>query len=162
MTSISSLQVVKVDPQGDDALALLREAAIEARILYAELHGPDDPWPTNAATPPRGIYLIAYLDGQPVGMGAHRPLDHHATEIRRMFTRVQARRAGVARAILRALQVHAIEEGFTELKLETGFKQRPAIALYESFGFVRTPSFGPYVHDPTSVCFAKRISGGEG
>lgn len=31
-----SLKIVEVDPQGADALALLREAAIEARALYPE------------------------------------------------------------------------------------------------------------------------------
>jgi len=31
------------------------------------------------------------------------------------------------------------------------------MALYESYGFTRIPSFGVYVNDPISVCYAKKI-----
>jgi hypothetical protein len=57
-----ALAVVEADPQGADALWLLREAAIEARGLYPELHAPGDPWPTNAPAGPRGVYLLGYVD----------------------------------------------------------------------------------------------------
>jgi putative acetyltransferase len=147
----------QVDPQGPDALALLRLAALEARTLYPELHVPDAPWPTNDPTPLRGIYLIAYLDGHPVAMGAHRPIDECATEIRRMYTVAEARRTGAAKALLLELEAHARHEGFTEVKLETGFRQEPAMRLYESLGFRRIPAFGRYRDDPTSVCYAKQL-----
>jgi GNAT superfamily N-acetyltransferase len=93
-----------------------------------------------------------------VGMGAHRPLDANSTELRRMFVRADARRHGVARALLEALQAHALSQGFTRLRLETGFRQLPAMRLYESFGFQRIDPFGPYVGDPSSVCFEKHIA----
>jgi putative acetyltransferase len=152
-----SLRIVTADPQGEAALSLLRQAALEARALYPELHAPGAPWPGNEPTPPGGIYLLAWLDGELGGMGAHRPLDARSTEVRRMFVRESARRRGVARALLEALQAHAIEQGFTRLCLETGFRQQAAIHLYESFGFHRIAPFGPYVGDPTSVCFEKLI-----
>ena len=154
----SPLHVVEADPQGADAMALLRAAAIEARALYPELHGPNDPWPTNGPTPPRGAYFIATLDGRPVAMGAHRPLDAFSSEVRRMFTLASARRTGAARAILGAVEQHARQQGFLELKLETGYKQLPAMLLYESAGFRRIAPFGVYQHDPTSVCFAKALT----
>ena len=44
MTGIS-LQIPIVDPQGVDALALLRGAAMEARALYPDLHDPNAPCP---------------------------------------------------------------------------------------------------------------------
>ena len=147
----------QVDPQGPEARTLLRLAAVEARALYPELHAPGAPWPTNEPTPPRGVYLVAYLDGQPVAMGAHRPIDECSTEIRRMYTVARARRTGAAKAVLLELEAHARREGFTELKLETGFRQEAAMRLYESLGFRRIPAFGQYRDDPTSVCYAKQL-----
>jgi putative acetyltransferase len=41
------------------------------------------------------------------------------------------------------------------LKLETGFKQGPAIGLYEAIGYQRVVCWGDYAGDPTSVCFEK-------
>lgn len=152
------LSIGAADPQGEAALSLLRLAAVEARALYPELHAADAPWPGNEPTPPRGIYLLAWLGDELVGMGAHRPLDAHSTELRRMFVRSDARRHGVARALLEALQAHALSQGFTRLRLETGFRQLPAMRLYESFGFQRIDPFGPYVGDPSSVCFEKHIA----
>ncbi len=146
-----------VDPQGTDALALLAEAAVEASALYPELHDPTAPGPTNAPTPPRGIYLVAYLDGAAVACGALRPLDEHTAEVRRMYARRSHRRRGLASAILHALEQAAAGFGYRSLRLETGYRQQPAMALYEAHGFVHIAPFGPYVDDPTSVCFDKQI-----
>lgn len=148
----------EADPQGPDALRLLREAAIEARRLYPELHRPGDPWPTNRPTQPRGAYFIAYEQGIPIAMGAHYPMDARCSEVRRMFTSALARRQGVGRAILAAVEQHAAGQGFSELRLETGDRQGPAIALYEVAGYRRIEPYGAHQDDPTSVCFAKPLT----
>lgn len=153
------IEVVEADPQGADALAMLREAAIEARALYPEFWGPGAPEPGNPPTPPRGAYFIARRGGEPVAMGAHRPLDDTRSELRRLYTRPAARRSGAARAILAAVERHARQQGFAELLLETGWRQHAAIALYGALGWRRIPPFGAFVDDPTSVCFAKRLDG---
>ena len=152
------LDIREADPQGPEALQLLREAAIEARRLYPELHRPGDPWPTNRPMPPRGAYFIAYAQGMPVAMGAHHPMDGRCSEVRCMFTSASARRQGAGRAILAAVEQHAAGQGFSELRLETGHRQGPAIALYETTGYRRIEPYGAYRDDPTSVCFAKPIS----
>lgn len=146
------------DPCGADALALLREAAIDARALYPELHDPNGPWPTNEPTPRRGAYFVAYMDNQAVGMGAHRPLNEETTEVRRMYVLRNARRGGLALALLRRIEEDAHAQGFTRLVLETGYRQRPAMKLYESYGFCRISPFGQYKEDPTSVCYEKLIT----
>jgi putative acetyltransferase len=150
--------IIEIDPNADNALALLRLAAIEARRLYADLQDQNAPWPTNEPTQPRGTYLVAYLDGQPVGMGAHRPLTESVTEVRRMYVQSASRRLGIASALLAALESHAAAQGFAALRLETGNRQAPAMRLYERYGFVRIPAFGPYAADPTSVCYEKPIA----
>jgi hypothetical protein len=47
--------------------------------------------------------------------------------------------------------------GYRQLVLETGVRQVPAIALYSRCGWRRIAPFGPYVGDPTSVCFGKAL-----
>ena len=149
-----------VDPQGTDALALLRESAVEARELYPEFQRPDAPWPTNSQTPPRGIYLVAYLDGTPVACGALRPLEETVAEIRRVFVVRHARRRGVARALLRELEAVAARFGYRFMRLQTGNRQLPAMALYHSCGFAQIERFGEDLGDPTSVYYEKAVHRG--
>lgn len=150
-------RITEADPQGPEALGLLRQAAVEARALYPELFSADAPWPGNTPTPPRGVYLLVWQGEQAVGMGAHRPLDEHRTELRRMFVRADARHHGVAQALLQALEQHARSQGFGQMLLETGERQAPAMRLYEAAGYQAIPPFGPYVGDPVSRCYAKRL-----
>jgi len=166
----------RVDPQGADALALLREAAIDARALYPDLLAADAPWPTNPPDAPRGVYLVMYAagadgeadggggprPGEPVACGALRPLGEAETssvaEVRRMYVLRHLRRGGHARRLLAALEQQALALGYTTLRLETGSRQAPAIALYEACGFVRIPPWGAYIGDPFSVCFEKILT----
>ena len=154
------LTVIEVDPQGSDALNLLREAAVEARALYPELVELNAPWPTNGPTLPGGVYLVAYMEQAPVGCGAIRPLEGGAAEVRRMFVTRTNRGRGVARRLLGELEERALLLGYTVLRLETGYKQVPAIRLYESAGYARIEAFGQYAGDATSVCFEKPIKHG--
>lgn len=156
------VRIQSADPQGTEALVLLREAAVEARRLYPELFTADSPWPTNAPVGERGAFVIAYAGNTPAGCGALRRIDESTAEVRRMFVRDSARRAGVARAVLVHLESEARALGYRVLRLETGVRQRPAIALYEAAGFRPIPPFGEYAADPMSVCFEKRIARTDG
>jgi putative acetyltransferase len=76
-----------------------------------------------------------------------------------MYVLRQARRTGIARGILVRLEEEASRLGYETLLLETGNRQHPAMSLYESYGFTRILPFGPYVSDPTSVCYSKSVLG---
>jgi GNAT superfamily N-acetyltransferase len=132
-------------------------AAIEARQLYPDTIAPDAPMPTNEPLSPRGACFIALRDGVAVGCGMLRPLDATTTELRRMYVAPSARRGGVARALLQRLLSTAAELGYECVRLETGVRQQPAIALYLACGFRPSAAFGSYVGDPTSVCFEKAL-----
>ena len=152
-----SIVIKTVDPQSSEAMSLLREAALEARTLYPELFASDAPMPTNPPLQERAAYFMAFLAGTPVGCGALQPLDGETAEVRRMYVLRSHRRFGVARALLSHLERIALSFHYTVLRLETGNRQRPAMTLYESFGFHRIAPFGEYANDPTSVCYEKRI-----
>jgi GNAT superfamily N-acetyltransferase len=112
-------------------------------------------------TPPAGVFLVARLDGVPVGCGAVRLVPGGAAdvaEIKRMYTTPAARRRGVSRALLARLESEAAALGYRRLQLETGLRQPEAIALYGSVGYHRIPSYGQYEGHELSVCFAKDLS----
>ena len=51
------------------------------------------------------------------------------------------------------LREAALDFGYRQLVLETGFRQTAAMRFYEASGFKRIAPFGKYVDDPTSVCY---------
>lgn len=155
----AAIEIAEADPQGTAALALLREAAIEARRLYADRIDPQAPWPANPPTPAGGVYLVAWRNGRPVASAALQPGADGTAEVRRMFVTRSARRRGIGRSLLAALEARARALGYTALRLETGCRQQPAIALYESAGFRAILPFGAHALDPTSRCFAKALAG---
>ncbi len=154
------IRVMHGDPLGGEALALLAEAVEEARGRYPEFFVPGAPAPTNAPLVPGASFVLAAHGEAIVGCGALRPIDAATAEIKRMFVRRLARRQGVARAIVMQLLGDARALGYRSVRLETGNRQPEAIALYASCGFKRIEPFGPYVDDPTSVCFELALTDG--
>jgi putative acetyltransferase len=151
------LVIEPIDPLHLQALALLAEAGREARALYPELFAAGSPAPTNTPLGEREVYLLAWREGVAVGCAALRRLDGYRGEVRRMFVTQQARREGVARALLARVEADALALGYRRLVLETGTRQKPAAALYRAAGWRRIPPYGSYVGDPTSVCFGKTL-----
>jgi GNAT superfamily N-acetyltransferase len=121
---------------------------------YVVRYGGPDEAPIDAAefAPPRGLFLLAELDGEPAGCGG----DGRA-EIKRMFTVAAFRHRGVARAVLAELERTAAAAGIGELVLETGTVQPEAIALYLSAGYDPIAGFGHYAGAPRSRAFSKRL-----
>ncbi len=107
--------------------------------------------------PGRGAFLVAYVDGKPVGCGAVRINEPGVGEIKRMFVIPEFRGRGVAGAVLSALQDHARDLGAHKLVLETGSRQPEAVALYRRAGFIEIPRFGEYVDSPLSLCMGKEL-----
>lgn len=147
------LSIRNVDPQGPDALALLHQASVEARSLYPELFSETSPPATNGPLPERGVHVVAYLHEAPCACGAIRPIDANTAELRRLYVVKAHRRSGLATSVLLHLQSEARRLGYSRLVLETGYKQVPAMQLYEANGFQRVQPFGDHANDPTSVCY---------
>jgi putative acetyltransferase len=140
------------------ARALIRARHEELTALYADTREADFlDLPTRDVAPGAGAFLVAWIDGEPVGCGSLRRLGDDQGEIKRMYVRPEARRHGVGRALLVALEAEAARLGIAALFLETGERQPEAIALYQSAGFERRPCWGDYLASPLAVCFAKPL-----
>ena len=112
-----------------------------------------DPAKSNSAsdqemTPPAGFFVVARLDGHPVGCGALKLKDEATGEIKRMWTASSARGRGVARRVLQTLETIARESGLTRLRLETNRTLKEAQALYRKAGYREVAPFNdePYAH----------------
>lgn len=108
----------------------------------------------------RGAFIVAYIDGEPIGCGAVRRIESDTAEIKRMYVAPGARGCGVGRQILAELEAEARRLGVTRLVLETGPRQPEAIAIYRRAGFEQIPLFGDYLgspHPELSVCMAKDL-----
>ena len=110
----------------------------------------------------RTVFLVVRLGGQPVGCGALRQIDEDTAEIKRMYVAPAGRRQGMARRILIELERRALSFGYRAIRLETGIRQPEAQHLYESLGYQRIAGFGPYIGNPTSVCYEKVLLSSSG
>ncbi|HEV2531658.1 MAG TPA: GNAT family N-acetyltransferase [Phenylobacterium sp.] len=110
--------------------------------------------------PPRGVFLVARLDGQPVGCGGLKPISADAAYLKRMWIAPDARGLGLARRLLSALEEQARLLGYSVMRLETNKTLVEAQQLYRSSGYCETPPFNdePYAH----YWFEKALHGGKG
>ena len=127
-----------------DAADLVAAMVAEMRELYEglDLDAPDMPKAGPAELgPPGGLYLVGYRDGAAVCGGGIKRLPDGACEIKRMYVVPAARRAGVARALLAALEDAARGMGYLVARLDTGERQPHAQAFYEASGYRRVGNF---------------------
>ena len=148
-------------------IRLLPFTAPESRALVTDLladlgarydsSGDDTPVDASEFDPPDGAFLVAFLDGEPVGCAGWRSHgdDGETAELKRMYTAPAGRRRGVARAVLRAVEDNARDQGRKRLILECGSKQPEAIAFYQANGYERIPDFGYYKDHPGVLSFGR-------
>jgi GNAT superfamily N-acetyltransferase len=155
--------VIAAEPiDSADARALM--AALDAHL--SERYPPEQRFGPNIRAEQteagRGVFLVARVEGRPVGCGAIRLLGGGDAEVKRMWVDPALRGQGVARAVLARLEEKALELGATRLVLETGIHQTEAIGLYRSGGFETVDCWGEYTGVPTSLCLAKPIARAHG
>ncbi len=86
-------------------------------------------------TPPKGWFVLARLDGEPVGCGALKRLGDGVGEVKRVWTSPSARGLGVASRIMDRLEAQAVAAGFTILRLDTNGTLKEAQAMYAKRGY---------------------------
>jgi ribosomal protein S18 acetylase RimI-like enzyme len=92
-------------------------------------------------SPPQGALFLAHADSSAVGCIGLRPFSESVGELKRLYVVPAFRGRGLARALVFAAIAAARRIGYRALVLDTLATMRPAIALYESFGFERTDAY---------------------
>jgi GNAT superfamily N-acetyltransferase len=129
--------------EGDGA-RLLADFAAEMDALYDGLDLSAPGMPTAGPTdlgPPGGAFLVGYHDGVPVCCGGVKRLPDGACELKRLYVVPAARRQGVARALLTALEGVARALGYAVARLDTGPRQPHAAAFFEAEGYAPVGNF---------------------
>lgn len=92
-------------------------------------------YPAEAFAPPLGNFLLLRRGDETIAGGAFMSHDDETAELKRIWTRDDLRRQGLARRIVLALEEAAAELGYTRAYLTTGFRQPEATSLYLSLGY---------------------------
>jgi DNA-binding MarR family transcriptional regulator/GNAT superfamily N-acetyltransferase len=144
----ASVEIAPEPPNTADARRCLDAYFSE---LAARFEGGFDPGRHDSArandmAPPTGVFMVARLDGDPVGCGGLQRSDKMTGEIKRIWTAPSARGIGVARRVLRTLEAAARDMGVKRLRLDTNRALTEAHALYRKEGFREIARFNdnPY------------------
>ncbi|MFC8717467.1 GNAT family N-acetyltransferase [Kitasatospora sp. NPDC057198] len=157
------MATVRPEPvDSPDARLLLTEYQAEVRRRWS---GPPPAEPLPAGAPadlelaaPDGVFLLARLDGRPVGCAGVRsftpaptaapttPATPSTGELKRLYVRPEARGHGLGRLLLTAAEDAARALGHARLRLDTMAELAEARALYADSGYADVPPFNtnPY------------------
>jgi GNAT superfamily N-acetyltransferase len=140
----SGVQIVfrTVDAARPPASGLLAAMVAEMNELYGDIEVPGMPSARPADfAPPAGTFLVGFHEEEPVCAGGIKRIAPDAAEIKRMYVVPAARRRGVARTLLRALEDAARERGYAFVRLDTGPLQQGAMHLYATEGYTEIGNF---------------------
>ncbi|MCC6242512.1 MAG: MarR family transcriptional regulator [Gemmatimonadaceae bacterium] len=150
LLNLAFTKIATEDPDSADAKWCLERyfTELEARFdggFNAHRSIPADP---DDLRPPRGAFLLARLDGRPVGCGAIKLAAPGIGSIKRMWVSPDVRGSGVGRRILLALEHEAAHLGMRTLRLETNKSLVEAQAMYRKSGYCDVPAFNdePHAH----------------
>jgi ribosomal protein S18 acetylase RimI-like enzyme len=148
LLQLAGLEVERVDPASPAARWCVGQYFDE---LDRRFDSGFDPAASLAAEdsdliPPRGAFLVAFVDGESVACGAVKALSPGVGSLKRMWVSGTVRGLGIGRRMLEALEAQARDLGLMTLRLETNRTLQEAIRLYRSAGFREVGAFNddPY------------------
>ncbi len=138
---LAALTVVPVDARGPDPRACLDGYAAELDARFPEGFDPAGLVAPGEVSGDAGVFLVAYEEGRPVGCGALRRTEPGAGEVRHVWVHPAARRLGLARRLLDALEAEAAARGLGVVRLDTHPALGEARARYERAGYTEIPAY---------------------
>lgn len=99
--------------------------------------------------------IVIYIDETPAACGAFKKFGEDTVEIKRMYTNPDFRKKGLATAIVKELEIWAVESGYKKAVLESSLEQNEALSVYEKSDYQRIPNYGQYIGIDKSVCYEK-------
>ena len=140
------------DPTAQDLVARVQQE-------YVGRYGGPDETPVDPAEfdPPAGVFLVAEVDGEPLGCGAWRAVGAGVAEVKRLYVAPAHRRRGIAQVVLDVLENSAARAGHRSIVLNTGDRQPEALAFYARNGYVPVSGYGVYACVPGAVFLGKDL-----
>ncbi len=155
---LSALGALLVDAiEGGASVSFLAPLAIDDAIAF---------WRRQTPAPARGAIFVARgddgIDGAVMLAPAWPPNQPHRADVAKLLVHRRARRRGVGSALMRALETHAAEQGFTLLVLDTE-RGGPGEKVYRALGWIECGAIPEYaIFADGSFCetvlFYKKLS----
>ncbi|MFC8346211.1 GNAT family N-acetyltransferase [Streptomyces sp. NPDC057280] len=152
---LAAITVTLVDGAAPDARACLDAYAADLDARFPEGFDTSDLVGPEEVSGAAGAFFVAYEEGRPVGCGALRRLEPGVGELRHVWVRQDARRLGLARRLLAALEGEATARGLTLLRLDTHATLTEAQTMYRACGYTEIPSYADHVY--ADHWFEKRL-----
>ena len=148
------VRIIKTTSDNKDFIALV--AALDQSLWesYPELKV--DYWGNNIIELNPNVGIV-YVNDVAVACACFKKYNKDTIEIKRMFVSVEERGKGLAQKMLQELESWAKEQEFSFAILETLYKQKAAIKMYQKRGYVITDNYVPYVGLENSICMRKQI-----
>jgi GNAT superfamily N-acetyltransferase len=150
----NQIRIIRTTSENEDFVALVLELDQSLWESYPELK--IDYWGNNIMELNPNV-VVVYLNDVAVACSCFKKYNQNTIEIKRMFVSVEFRGKGLAQKMLLELETLAKELGFSFSILETLYKQKAAISMYEKEGYVITENYVPYVGLDSSICMKKNI-----
>jgi ribosomal protein S18 acetylase RimI-like enzyme len=150
LLQLAGLQIERVEPSSPAARWCVGQYFGELNRRFESGFDPGASLPADDrdVMPPRGAFLVASVDGEPVASGAVKSIAPGVASLKRMWVADAVRGLGIGRRMLEALETQARELGLTTVRLETNRMLREAVRLYRSAGYREVAAFNsdPYAH----------------
>lgn len=153
---LAGITVTAVDGAAPDARACLDAYAADLDARFPEGFEKSDLVRPEEVSGDAGAFFVAYEEGRPVGCGALRRLEPGAGELRHVWVHPEARRLGLARRLLAALETEAAARGLTVLRLDTHASLTEAQTMYRACGYTEIPPYVDHVYG--DFWFEKHLS----
>jgi DNA-binding MarR family transcriptional regulator/GNAT superfamily N-acetyltransferase len=139
-----------VDPEHHHAQQCLREYFAELDRRFDTGYDPATGLPAqpDEMRLPAGLFLVAFLRGQPIGCGALKFRGNRGAELKRMWASPAVRGLGVGRRLLQQLETRAAEQSARVIRLDSNRALTEALGLYRSSGYQEVDAFNeePYAN----------------
>jgi len=118
--------------------------SLEVDLCFQDFKYELDTLPGKYAQPDGRLY-VAYWNNYLAGCVALRRYDDTRAELKRLFIRTEFRGLGMSKKLVQHVINDAKEVGYKQILLDTLNTMKPAISLYQSFGF---KEIEPYYENP--------------
>ncbi|WP_328879798.1 bifunctional helix-turn-helix transcriptional regulator/GNAT family N-acetyltransferase [Streptomyces sp. NBC_00299] len=152
---LAGITVDLVDGAAPDARSCLDAYAADLDERFPEGFDKDDLVRPEEVSGDAGAFFVAYEERRPVGCGALRRLEPGIGEIRHVWVHPDARRLGLARRLLAALEQAASARHLTAVRLDTHAALTEAQAMYRACGYTDIPAYDDNIY--ASHWFEKRL-----
>lgn len=148
------IKIVKTNSKNVDFIELVRQLDIYLAEKDGEEHSFYDQFNKIDAI---NNVIVLYDNDSVVACGAIKKYDDDTMEVKRMFTKLEARGKGFAGIIIDELEKWAFELSYNKCILETGVRQKEAIQFYNKSNYKVIPNYGQYIGVENSICFQKEL-----